>query len=669
MKALAGNRSHALARQALLPFKLWRAIFTVVVVLSQAETSAATVVMSGSEHALTVADAEAWLDGYLPYSLASAGIPGAVVVVVKDDGILLAKGYGVADVARPIPVDPHTTLFRVGSISKLFTWTAVMQLVEQQRIDLDADINRYLDFRVPPFAGRPVTMRQLMTHRAGFEEARRGIATLDPQRFVPLGETMRRDMPARVYAPGTTPAYSNYGAALAGYIVQRVSGEPFDDYVARHILRPLGMQHSTFQQPLPPALAPQMSAGYINIHSPPSPFELVVWAPAGGLSATGEDMARFMLAHLQDGGLDGARILSNATARAMHETPTTTMPGLDRMMLGFFERSVNGRRAIGHDGDTVLFHSTLVLYPDDGVGIFASFNSSGLHNAVMQVREQLVERFSDRYLPATVSPADPPYPIAMARAHARMFSNTYWSSRSYSTSFLAATRLLFPVRVVLNPDDSVSLSGLRGADGELKRFREVAPFVWHEIRGHERLAAIASQGHIVRLSVDAQAPATVFDAVPGWESPAGLLPLFVCSIIVLAAWLLLWPIQAWVRRRFERSITRSRPRLQAEQALRVAVALALAAVMGWIYILTRILNPVGIYQLADQAGVVLLSEGLTLVGFCGALVAAAIRAVMIWSERSSKWGSRIGALVLVLSTAVMAYTGWIYCLMKFSLAF
>jgi hypothetical protein len=250
-----------------------------------------------------------------------------------------------------------------------------------------------------------------------------------------------------------------------------------------------------------------------------------------------------------------------------------------------------------------------------------------------------------------------------------MFSSTYWSSRSYSTSFLAATKLLFPVRVIVHPDASVSLSGLRGADGELKRFREVAPLLWREIGGHERLAAIASQGHIVRLSVDGQAPATVFDAVPGWESPAWLLPLFLSSIVILAAWLLLWPIHVWVRRRFGVSIiTRNRARIQAEQALRVAVVLALAAVMGWIYILTRISSPVGIYQLADQAAIIFLSEGLTLVGFIGALATASIRAAIIWRERAP-WGTRSGALVLVISAAAMAYTAWIYCLMKFSLAF
>jgi CubicO group peptidase (beta-lactamase class C family) len=643
--------------------KVWRVIVVAVAMWAHMKAIASD---APAAHTLTAIDAEAWLDGYMPSALASADIPGAVVVVVKDGGVLLSKGYGVADVARQTPVDPRATLFRVGSISKLFTWTAVMQLVEQQRIDLDADINRYLDFAVPPFAGRPVTLRQLMTHRAGFEEARRGIATQDPQRRVPLGETMRRDMPVRVYTPGTTPGYSNYGAALAGYIVQRVSGESFDDYIARHILLPLGMQHSTFKQPLPPALAPWMAAGYTDIHSPPSPFELVVWAPAGGLSATGADMARFMLAHLQQGTLGEARILSEATAHAMHETPTTTIPVLNRMMLGFFERNINGRRAIGHDGDTVLFHSTMVLYPDDGIGIFAAFNSGGIHNAVMQEREQLFERFSDRYLPATVSTGGPTYPLATTRAHARMFSSAYWSSRSYSTSFMAATKLLFPVRVVVNPDDSASLSGLRGADGELKRFREVAPFVWHEIGGHDRLAAIVSQGHIVRLSVNGQAPATVFDAVPGWESPTWVLPAFLGGILVLAAWLLLWPISAWRHRRLP-ALTRSRARVWAEQAMRLTAALALAAVAGWVYIMSRISNPVGIYQLADQDTVIFLSEGLTLVGFTGALAAAAVRTALIWRERS--WSALVAAVVLFVGTAAMTYTAWIYRLMRFSVAF
>jgi CubicO group peptidase (beta-lactamase class C family) len=210
---------------------------------------------------LTAADANGWLDGYLPYALKTGDIAGAVVAIVKDGQVLTARGYGYADVAAKKPVDPTLTLFRPGSVSKLFTWTAVMQLVEQGKIDLDADVNQYLDFKIPPRQGKPITMRNLMQHTAGFEEQAKGIITENTQ--APGFETLLKAwVPQRVFAPGTTPAYSNYGASLAGYIVQRLSGESFDSYMEKHIFEPLEMKYSTFRQPVPPELAPLMSKGY-----------------------------------------------------------------------------------------------------------------------------------------------------------------------------------------------------------------------------------------------------------------------------------------------------------------------------------------------------------------------------------------------------------------------
>ena len=146
---------------------------------------------------------------------------------------------------------PQRTLFRPGSVSKLVTWTAVMQQVEQGKIDLDADVNRYLDFSIPAYEGQPVTMRQIMTHTAGFEESLKDLIGHDRDAIPPYGEMLKRWIPDRIFAPGTTPAYSNYATSLAGYVVERVSGEPFDDYVERHIFAPLGMRNSSFRQPLP----------------------------------------------------------------------------------------------------------------------------------------------------------------------------------------------------------------------------------------------------------------------------------------------------------------------------------------------------------------------------------------------------------------------------------
>jgi len=189
--------------------------------------------------ALTESDVSALSDGLIPAAMALGNVAGVVVVVVKDGHVLFQKGYGFADVDKRTPVDPAKTLFRPGSVSKLFTWTAVMQLVDQGKIDLDADINRYLDFTVPAAFGKPVTMRNLMTHTAGFDETYRSLLIGNPKTLEPLRQVVTQNIPARSYPPGEVPAYSNYGATLAGYIVARVSGEKFEDYIQRHIFTPL----------------------------------------------------------------------------------------------------------------------------------------------------------------------------------------------------------------------------------------------------------------------------------------------------------------------------------------------------------------------------------------------------------------------------------------------
>src|SRR5580692_9762439 len=240
--------------------------------------------------ALTAEDVDAWLDGYMPYALNTGDIAGAVVAVVKDGKVLTERGYGFSDVEKRTPVDPKRTLFRPGSVSKLLTWTAVMQLVEQGKIDLDADINQYLDFKIPARDGKPITMRNIMQHTTGFEEQAKGIMSEDPN--APGFEALLKQwVPHRVFAPGTTPAYSNYGASLAGYIVQRLSGEPFDEYVEKHIFVPLDMKHSSFRQPLPADLVPLMSKGYKLGSDEPHAFEIIGPAPAGSLASSAEDMA------------------------------------------------------------------------------------------------------------------------------------------------------------------------------------------------------------------------------------------------------------------------------------------------------------------------------------------------------------------------------------------
>src|SRR5215212_11477657 len=190
------------------------------------------------------AEMEAFMDKELGREMQKHHIAGAAVSVVKDGKLFFAKGYGSADLKKGIPVDPERTNFRLGSVAKLFTWTAVMQLAEQGKLDLDADINTYLDFRIPDTYPQPITLKHLMSHTAGFEDLYYERLASDPNDLLPPREWLISHMPARVRPPGDIAAYSSYGTALAGYIVARVSGEPYDQYIQEHILDPLGMVHT-----------------------------------------------------------------------------------------------------------------------------------------------------------------------------------------------------------------------------------------------------------------------------------------------------------------------------------------------------------------------------------------------------------------------------------------
>jgi len=321
---------------------------------------------------LTKTDFETLLDALIPSQLRNRNIAGAVVSVVKDGQVLFQKGYGYADFEAKKPVLPDQTLFRPGSISKLFTATAVMQLVEQGKLELDRDVSGYLDFAIPKTYPEPVTLRQLLTHTAGFEDTLKNLFVAHASDLKPLRAYLVNQMPARIFPPGKVPSYSNYGFTLAGYIVERVSGEKFERYIDNHILKPLRMTNSTFDQPLPPELAAQMSKGYPNAAKKPRDFEFVQAAPAGSLSTTAADMTRFMVAFLQDGSVDGVAILKPETVRQMETRQFELHPMINGLGLTFMEYCMNPVRVIAHGGDTVYFHSDMVLVPDAHVGYFLS---------------------------------------------------------------------------------------------------------------------------------------------------------------------------------------------------------------------------------------------------------------------------------------------------------
>lgn len=604
-----------------------------------------------STAALTREDVEAWLDGYLPYALQSGGIAGAVVVVVKDGQVLLQKGYGYADVAARQPVDPERTLFRPGSVSKLFTWTAVMQQVEQGKLDLDTDVNEYLDFEIPPRDGQPITLRHIMTHTAGFEEQVKGLIGQEGEPAPVLEEVMKDWVPTRIFAPGTTPAYSNYATALAGYIVQLVSGMPFDDYIEQHIFEPLGMQHSSFRQPLPEHLRPLMSKGYGQAGGEPQAFEIVGAAPAGSLSASGADMAKFMIAHLQKGAFGTNRILQESTAEMMHTTALTLLPRVHRMMLGFYEQNYNGRRAIGHGGDTVWFHSDLHLFIDDGVGMYISMNSSGIGPAVQHIRGALFEKFADRYLPGPT--LDGEVDESTAAEHARMISGVYENSRRMDSSFFRLLGLAGPVKVTPNPDHTISVSMARNLAGAPIKWREVEPFVWRDVDGKNLLAAQVKDGQVVRFSFDGLSPFMVFDRAPAYRSPAWLVPSLTIGLIALLLTSLAWPVSALARRHYGVPYHLTGEDAKAHRWIRIAATAAVALFVAWATTAGMMISNLNLLKPSMDPWLWFLQLASLIVFVGGAALGLWNAWVVVRGTR--KWYTKVWAVVLALSLLVLLW--------------
>jgi CubicO group peptidase (beta-lactamase class C family) len=410
------------------------------------------------DRALESRELEIFLDGMMAAQFSAHKLAGAAVVVVKDGAVLLSKGYGYADLERRTSVDPLQTRFTVGSISKVIIWTAVMQLVEQGRLDLDADVNRYLlRFKLPDTFAAPVTMRHLLTHTAGFEEVGAPFAAQDASKYSSLGEFLADHMPARVLPPPrdlahATRPYSNWGALLAAHVVECISNRSFAQYAAENILVPLGMRNSVFADARSETLA-HRAQGYVYRQGEMSGAleDMAPSGPAGGMIATADDIGKLMLAHLQGGRLGDARILEERTIRLMQQRGAQASDALDGMALGFMDGRRNGRRILRHDGSTQYTHSELMLVPDAGLGLFVVYNSQDGGYA----RREFVRAFVDRYLPATrpavAAKDDDLQPLAQ-------YAGAYRSERRSFTTFEKLLGSL-PLRVTPMTSGALLLGG------------------------------------------------------------------------------------------------------------------------------------------------------------------------------------------------------------------
>jgi CubicO group peptidase (beta-lactamase class C family) len=514
------------------------------------------------------AELEAFIDGMMAAHFRSGKIPAATISVVKDGELFFAKGYGFADREKRIPVEADKTLFRPGSASKLFTWTAVMQLAERGKLDLDADVNTYLEsFHIPATYPEPITMRHLLAHTPGFEDGALGYLFVENEDgLMPLRESLAAHVPDRVRPPGTWPAYSNFGTALAGLVVENVSGIPFADYVEANVFEPLSMERSTFQEPLPEDLAADMAVGYKRENGlyESGPFELISnFGPAGSLTSTATDMARFMIAHLQLGRFGDQRILEEATARRMHGQLHTSDPRLPGMAHGFYESEYRGERVIGHGGDTLYFHTDLALLPEHDVGLFVSYVGNGGFE-----RWELVDAFVERYFAA--DPPELPEPPADFAERGRRLAGQYRFTRHNWSDIEKIMALFNVLSVAITPEGTLAVSGLFE---EPLHFVEVEPLFFRQIDGVFSLAFTEDGGGEVTHMIFSNLPFMPTYRIAWYTAPA-------FNYFLLGMGLLLCitiPVSAFRHRR-----ARKGDPAVARWAVRIAASVAILTLVFWV---------------------------------------------------------------------------------------
>jgi len=349
----------------------------------------------------------------------------------------------------------------------------------------------------------------------------------------------------------------------------------------------------------------------------------------------------------------------------MHGTPLTIVPAVNRMLLGFYETNRNGHRAIAHGGDTFWFHSDLHLFIDDGVGIFISMNSPGKDGAAGPIRSALFEQFADRYFPAE-PPAGRVDPKT-AHEHALMMAGTYESSRRSQSNFFSTTDLLGPAKVVVNPDTTISLGILTALNGEPKRWRERAPFVWQEVNGKNVLGAKTEAGRVAMFSGDEISPFMMFLPVPLWRSPAWLSPLAGVSVAVLVLTLILWPVAALVRRRYQAPFPYEGAEAAAHRWTRLTALAVVILLVAWAWQLKRMLSDVA--ALTPKSEPILWAlQLLGLVAFFGAAAVTLWNARLAWAGKR-RWTGKVWSAVLALASVSLLYTALVFKLIAFDVNF
>lgn len=499
-----------------------------------------------------------FFDAYFNEKMAEFLVPGAAVIVVQGSEIMFIEGYGYADQDQQILVDPHNTLFRVGSVSKTFTATAIMQLVEDGMIDLNQNINEYLnDFQIDQFDGSPITSRHLLTHTAGFEIREIGLTYTNPADAIPLEEFISKKLPTQVRPPGLISSYSNFGYGLLGLIVENVSGKPFEVYVNEHIYTPLGMNKSSFSitealnKTIEEHPEASLATGYLregdSVLAIPIDYHHI--PPAGTMLSSAKDMGQFIISQLNQGRLDQVEILNPESATTMQSQQYTNHPELPGYGFGYYERFQNGLRIIEHGGNYYGFMANMILIPEKDLGFFYVYNQNN-----RELWHDLPGTFLDHFFPwdEGVGTLEPP---RNRPDYYDSLAGSYRTTRHSQTTIEKIQQLGQERRISFTDDHVLLLHPPAGDDSAPTRWIETSPFLFQEENGEQLLAFEVDQNgsQTPYLLLGYTGHTGAFSQLAWYETTAFHLFLIGLSAIVSISIGILWPLVRLFRRLLKKS--------------------------------------------------------------------------------------------------------------------
>ena len=518
------------------------------------------------------------LDSAIVAAMRQQLVPGAALAIVRDGRVERLAGYGCANIEQAVRVDPRTTVFHIASVSKPFVALASVQLAARGTLDLEADVNRYLrGMQVPAGWNRPITLHDLLTHTAGLEESVVGYAARTPADIRPLGEFLAAKLPRRGWAPGDVTAYSNYGYALAGYVVESVTRMSFADYVRSEIFTPLGMSRSSFAQPMPPDLERDAAVSYrcsANACERIAPDYRSAYPP-GGMVTTAEDMARFILAELGVA-IDGRRMLSDSIRLLTHRRQFSQDPALPGHTYGFAEEMLAGTRALSHAGGASGYTSFVVLVPERQFGAFLVANGGS-------------SRFGSAALSAIVSRMLPPPAVTapLRTANAGVDPTGAYRLTRYAHRGVENLPALFNGQLHVNQiaADTIDVTGLGDASG---RYVGVAEGRWRKVDGSDVVAVRIRDGAVTHffgsLSFFGTRFPAAYERLAWYDEPYFVNEAlsYVVAIPMLA--ICLWPVVAgivWLVRRRSARVGQRPERARGWRGLAALAALGFTGLATW----------------------------------------------------------------------------------------